>query len=54
MQGKSEEERNKTAMEKIESVGLIGFENQYPNQLSGECSKELVLLELWQQIQILC
>ena len=35
MQGKSEEERNKTAMEKIEAVGLTGFENQYPNQLSG-------------------
>ncbi len=35
MQGKSEEERNKTSMEKIEAVGLIGFENQYPNQLSG-------------------
>ena len=35
MQGKSEQERNKTAMEKIESVGLTGFENQYPNQLSG-------------------
>ncbi len=28
-------ERNKRAMEKIEAVGLIGFENQYPNQLSG-------------------
>ena len=28
-------ERNKIAMEKIESVGLNGFENQYPNQLSG-------------------
>ena len=35
MQGKSEEERNKTSMEKIEAVGLTGFENQYPNQLSG-------------------
>mgnify|MGYP001338279112 CR=1 FL=1 len=35
MQGISENERNKTAMEKIESVGLNGFENQYPNQLSG-------------------
>ena len=22
-------------MEKIEAVGLLGFENQYPNQLSG-------------------
>ena len=35
MQGKTEEERNKISMEKIESVGLNGFENQYPNQLSG-------------------
>ena len=35
MQGKSEEEINKISMEKIDSVGLTGFENQYPNQLSG-------------------
>ena len=35
MQGVAEEERKKTAMEKIESVGLSGFENQYPAQLSG-------------------
>ena len=35
MQGKSDTERNKIAMEKIEAVGLNGFENQYPNQLSG-------------------
>ena len=35
MQGKTEEERNRIAMEKIESVGLMGFENQYPAQLSG-------------------
>ena len=35
MQGKSEDERDKTAMEKIEAVGLNGFENQFPNQLSG-------------------
>jgi len=35
MQGKSDDEKNKIAMEKIESVGLNGFENQYPNQLSG-------------------
>jgi len=35
VQGKTIEERNKIAMEKIESVGLNGFENQYPNQLSG-------------------
>ena len=35
MQGKTDNERNKIAMDKIEAVGLNGFENQYPNQLSG-------------------
>ena len=35
MQGKPLEEINKIAMEKIEAVGLNGFENQFPNQLSG-------------------
>ena len=35
VQGHKPEERNKTAMEKIEAVGLTGFEHQYPNQLSG-------------------
>jgi len=35
IQGKTVEERNKIAMEKIEAVGLNGFEHQYPNQLSG-------------------
>ena len=35
MQGKDEASRKKVAMEKIEAVGLSGFENQYPNQLSG-------------------
>ena len=35
MQSKSVEEIKKTSMEKIEAVGLSGFENQYPNQLSG-------------------
>jgi len=35
VQGQTLEERNKIAMEKIESVGLNGFEHQYPNQLSG-------------------
>ena len=35
VQGKTPEERNKIAMEKIEAVGLNGFEHQYPNQLSG-------------------
>ena len=35
MQGKPEDEKNKIAMEKIEAVGLNGFEHQYPNQLSG-------------------
>ena len=35
MQGKPEDERDRVAMEKIEAVGLSGFENQFPNQLSG-------------------
>ena len=35
MQGIDSEKRNSVAMEKIEAVGLSGFENQYPNQLSG-------------------
>jgi len=35
IQGKVLKERNIVAMEQIESVGLQGFENQYPNQLSG-------------------
>ena len=35
VQGQKPEERNKVAMEKIEAVGLNGFENQYPSQLSG-------------------
>ncbi len=35
MRGIEIEKRNSVAMEKIESVGLIGFENQYPAQLSG-------------------
>jgi len=35
MQGKPEDERVRVAMEKIDAVGLNGFENQFPNQLSG-------------------
>jgi len=35
IQGKELQERNKIAMTQIESVGLLGFENQYPSQLSG-------------------
>tara|TARA_Y100000814_G_scaffold251415_1_gene198354 strand:- start:1735 stop:2586 length:852 start_codon:yes stop_codon:yes gene_type:complete len=35
MQGIELDKRNKSAMEKIEAVGLNGFENQYPSQLSG-------------------
>ena len=35
VQGIKEEERKKTSLEKIEAVGLSGFEHQYPNQLSG-------------------
>ncbi len=35
MQGIELDKRNKVSMEKIDAVGLTGFENQYPNQLSG-------------------
>ena len=35
IQGKELNERSKVAMSQIESVGLQGFENQYPSQLSG-------------------
>jgi len=35
IQGKELNERNKIAMAQIEAVGLRGFENQYPSQLSG-------------------
>ena len=35
VQGIKIDQINKTAMEKIEAVGLLGFENQYPSQLSG-------------------
>jgi len=35
VQGIKNDQINKTAMEKIEAVGLSGFENQYPSQLSG-------------------
>ena len=35
MQGMETNKKNSVAMEKIEDVGLSGFENQYPAQLSG-------------------
>jgi glycine betaine/proline transport system ATP-binding protein len=35
MQGIEIKERNNVAMQKIQAVGLNGFENQYPSQLSG-------------------
>ena len=35
IQGKEAEERKKLAMVQVESVGLQGFEDQYPSQLSG-------------------
>ena len=35
MQGIEPEKRNSVSMEKIEAVGLNGFENQFPSQLSG-------------------
>lgn len=35
MQGIEENKRNSVAMDKIQAVGLNGFENQFPAQLSG-------------------
>ena len=35
MQGIDENKRNSIAMDKIQAVGLNGFENQFPAQLSG-------------------
>ncbi|BAC12955.1 glycine betaine/L-proline ABC transporter ATP-binding protein [Oceanobacillus iheyensis] len=35
IQGVSKEERNKKAYKSIEDVGLKGYENSYPNELSG-------------------
>jgi len=35
IQGKEPEERKRLSMIQVESVGLQGFENQYPSQLSG-------------------
>jgi glycine betaine/proline transport system ATP-binding protein len=35
VQGINKDEINATAMEKIDAVGLNGFEHQYPSQLSG-------------------
>ena len=35
MQGIDENKRNSVAMDKIQAVGLNGFENQFPAQLSG-------------------
>ena len=35
VQGKEKNEMEKVAMEKINAVGLNGFEHMYPNQLSG-------------------
>ena len=35
MQGIDESKRNSVAMDKIQAVGLNGFENQFPAQLSG-------------------
>ena len=35
MQGIEPKKRNSVSMEKIEAVGLSGFENQFPSQLSG-------------------
>ena len=43
IQGKEPEERRKLAMIQIESVGLQGFEDQYPSQLSGGMQRRVGL-----------
>jgi glycine betaine/proline transport system ATP-binding protein len=35
IQGVDKQERSKKAMEALQLVGLVGYENQYPSQLSG-------------------
>ncbi|MFS0861773.1 quaternary amine ABC transporter ATP-binding protein [Fredinandcohnia sp. 179-A 10B2 NHS] len=35
IQGVDKQERSKKAMESLKLVGLVGYENQYPDQLSG-------------------
>ena len=46
VQGKTPEERNKIAMEKIEAVGLNGLNTNIQINYQEECNKELVLQEL--------
>ena len=43
MQGIEPEKRNSVSMEKIEAVGLSGFENQFPSQLSGGMQRRVGL-----------
>ena len=54
MQGIEPEKRNSVSMEKIEAVGLSGFENQFPSQLSGGMQQRVGLARASQLILTLC